>query len=212
MQDYYAARATEYDRIYLKPERQADLRRIEQWLPEVLADRSVLEVACGTGYWTQFFARRSRRVLGIDSAQETLEIAQSRTPSSKVAFRRGDAYALPIEMPRFDAAFAGFWWSHIPLTRIAEFLRGLHAALEPGATVVFLDNRYVDGSSTPLSEPDPDGNTYQNRSLADGSTHRILKNFPSRDGLFGAIASVAQNPRLHQWDHYWALEYRTTPA
>ena len=33
MQGYYAARAPEYDRVYLKPERQADLRAIEAWLP-----------------------------------------------------------------------------------------------------------------------------------------------------------------------------------
>ena len=32
MQDYYAARAREYDEVYRKPERQADLREIERWL------------------------------------------------------------------------------------------------------------------------------------------------------------------------------------
>jgi demethylmenaquinone methyltransferase/2-methoxy-6-polyprenyl-1,4-benzoquinol methylase len=31
MQDYYAARAREYDEVYRKPERQADLREIERW-------------------------------------------------------------------------------------------------------------------------------------------------------------------------------------
>ena len=44
MQSYYALRANEYDRVYLKPERQADLRQIEQWLPSVLAGATVLEV------------------------------------------------------------------------------------------------------------------------------------------------------------------------
>ena len=56
MQDYYAARAPEYDRIYLKPERQADLGAIRQWLPTVFKGRSLLEIACGTGYWTQYLA------------------------------------------------------------------------------------------------------------------------------------------------------------
>ena len=50
LQSYYAARAGEYDAIYRKPERQADLRAIEQWLPSVLRGRRVLEIACGTGY------------------------------------------------------------------------------------------------------------------------------------------------------------------
>ena len=58
MQSYYAARAGEYDAVYEKPERQADLRQIEQWLPSALYGERLLEVACGTGYWTQFLGIR----------------------------------------------------------------------------------------------------------------------------------------------------------
>ena len=56
IKEYYAARAGEYDRIYQKPERQVDLRKIESWLQTTLAGRAVLEIACGTGYWTQFYS------------------------------------------------------------------------------------------------------------------------------------------------------------
>ena len=86
MQSYYAARAGEYDRIYEKPERQSDLRQIEQWLPPLLSDARVLEVACGTGYWTQFIARTASAVVAIDSAPETLEIARQRVSASGVLF------------------------------------------------------------------------------------------------------------------------------
>jgi len=44
--EYYARRAADYDRIYEKPERQDDLRRLESLLVEWLAGRNVLEVAC----------------------------------------------------------------------------------------------------------------------------------------------------------------------
>ena len=145
MQHYYAARASEYDKVYAKPERQADLRQIERWLPGVLAGRSVLEVACGTGYWTQFFAPRCARVVAIDSAPETIQVARSRVPPEKVAFTVGDAYSLPVQPAPLGAGFAGFWWSHIPRARVGEFLRGFHTALEPGAPVVLLDNRFVAG-------------------------------------------------------------------
>jgi ubiquinone/menaquinone biosynthesis C-methylase UbiE len=209
MQAYYAVRATEYDLIYRKPERQADLRQMERWVAGIFAGRRVLEVACGTGYWTQFFAPASQSVLAIDAAAETLRIARGRVPLDKVELRVGDAYALPVAPASCDAAFAGFWWSHVPRARIAAFVHGLHAALQPGAKVVLIDNRFVPGSSTPIAERDAEGNTYQARPLANGSVHRILKNFPTREELSASVAGVAQDLRYHAWEHYWALEYTT---
>lgn len=204
---YYAARAAEYDRIYAKPERQPDLRAIESWLPAALAGRSVLEIACGTGYWTQFLAPVVQGMLCLDAAPETLAIARSRVAAPQVRFIEGDAYSLPEAGAPWDGAFAGFWMSHVPRARIPEFLRGLHARLAPGAKMVFLDNRFVAGSSTPLSETDAEGNTYQLRRLADGSEYRVLKNFPAADELRAWPGSAATAIRCHEWQHYWALEY-----
>ena len=189
MRSYYAARAPEYDGIYLKPERQADLRAIEHWLPPVFAGANVLEVACGTGYWTQFLAPVAASVLAVDTSPETIAIAKSRVPADKVRFVDGDAYALPQQTEKFDAAFAGFWFSHVPRERRVEFIGMLNASLEPGARVVFLDNRFVEGSSTPIAEQDAGGNTYQSRTLCDGSKHRVLKNFPSEVRFFRAPSS-----------------------
>jgi demethylmenaquinone methyltransferase/2-methoxy-6-polyprenyl-1,4-benzoquinol methylase len=206
MRDYYAARAPEYDAIYRKPERQADLRAIEQWVPPKFVGARVLEIACGTGYWTQFIAPVARQVTGLDAAPETLDIARSRVPGSNVEFLVGDAYD-PPRQPRFDAAFCGFWFSHIPRARRREFVSGLHAALRPGARVVMLDNRYVEGSSTPVSEYDADGNGYQGRKLADGSTHLVLKNFPSERELRTLVADLGDGATFTSWNYYWAFEY-----
>ena len=234
---YYAARAAEYDRVYLKPERQADLRQIEAWLPAHFAGRRALEVACGTGYWTRLIAPVAEQVLALDAAPETLDIARQRVqwgihsdensaglqgmqpdPQSnalrpRVVFSLGDAYALRSVIEpsqRFDAAFAGFWWSHVPRARLREFLQGLHACLEPGARVVFLDNRFVPGSSTPVSEEDAQGNTWQQRRLEDGSTYRVLKNFPTEAALRKAVAGLATDVHVTTWAHYWALDYTVT--
>lgn len=231
---YYAARAAEYDRVYLKPERQADLRQIEAWLPARFAGRRVLEVACGTGYWTRFIAPAAAEMLALDAAPETLDIARRRVqlgihldensalpqgmqphpqPNAvkpRVVFSLGDAFSLRSAIEpsqRFDAAFAGFWWSHVPRARLREFLQGLHACLEPCARVVFLDNRFVPGSSTPVSEEDAQGDTWQQRRLEDGSTHRVLKNFPTEAALREAVAGLATDVHVTTWAHYWALDY-----
>ena len=108
---------------------------------------------------------------------------------------------------RFDAAFAGCWWSHVPLQRLAGWLQTLHERLEPGARVVFLDNSFVQTSSTPISRRDKAGNTYQNRTLDDGSVHEVLKNFPS---AASATAMLGPRARQVQWldhVHYWVLSY-----
>ena len=209
MQSYYAARASEYDRVYQKPERQADLRHIETWLPSILSGTTVLEVACGTGYWTQFVAPVASAVVAIDSAPETLQVARQRVAGSNVQFQVGDAYALAQIGRAFSAAFAGFWFSHVPLQRQGEFLRGLNSALTPGARVVLLDNLFVEGSSTAIAEQDAQGNTYQYRSLSDGSTHRVLKNFPTEAQLHALTQQgVGELAAYHRWQYYWAFEYR----
>ena len=208
MQDYYAARAPEYDRIYLKPERQDDLRQIERWLPPIFAGASVLEVACGTGHWTQFIAPVATHVAAVDAAPDTMRIARGRPANRKVEFIEGDAYALALGGRRFQRGFAGFWFSHVPKSRVREFLLGFNAALEPGATVVLLDNLYVEGSSTPIGETDNEGNTYQTRRLDDGTTHRLIKNFPSQAELRAVTAGLATQVKYKTWRYYWALQYQ----
>ena len=209
LQSYYAARASEYDRVDLKPERQSDLRRIEQWLPSLLAGATVLEVACGTGYWTRFIVPVASAVVALDSSPETLHIARERVVAPHAEFHIGDAYALPRFGRSFNAAFAGFWFSHVPLERQREFLLGLNSALAPGALVVLLDNLFVAGSSSAISERDGNGNTFQTRTLSDGSTHRVLKNFPTEAQLQAlAQAGLAESSVYRRWQHYWAFEYR----
>jgi ubiquinone/menaquinone biosynthesis C-methylase UbiE len=212
MRAYYAARAPQYDAVYRKAERQADLRRIEAWLPARFAGRDLLEIACGTGYWTRWLAGSARSILAIDAAAETLAIARERVGGSRIRFELGDAYALDRWAGRCDAAFAGFWFSHVPRSRRVAFLKALCAVLRPGAPVVLLDNRYVPGSSTPVSEIDAEGDCWQSRRLVDGSWHRVLKNFPSAAELDSLLAGLGLAGAWVQWDHYWAYAFRTPSA
>lgn len=208
MQDYYRQRAPIYERVYAKPERQSDLRAMEAALPALFAGRRVLEVAAGTGWWTPHGARDAQCWLATDLNPETLAIAATKPLPACVELRVADAWTLAeVGDETFDAAFAGFWWSHVPLQRLAAWLDTLHARLEPGARVVMLDNRYVEGSSTPIARHDVDGNSYQQRLLDDGSTHEVLKNFPTPDQAMAVLGPRARGAQWLDWTHYWALRY-----
>ena len=178
----------------------------------MLGRRRVLEVACGTGYWTAQLARSAEHVLATDVGDEVLAVARERALPAQVAtFARADAFGLDRVDGRFDAAFAGFWWSHVPRARLPRFLSGLHARLERPARVLLVDNRYVEGSSTPISRTDGAGDTYQHRRLADGTTHEVRKNFPSPADVRRIIdAAGAATLEIGESTHFWHAEYDLT--
>ena len=205
---YYAARAKEYERIYDKPERQSDLARLRTRIPQYLADRDVLEIACGTGYWTQFIAPLARAVTATDINTETLEIARTKAyPPGRVKIEQADVYQLPAREDRFTGAYAGFWWSHLKNHERRSFIEILHRALAPGAVVVAMDNLYVPGSSTPIHHVDAEGNSFQQRRLNDGSTHLVLKNFPTEEELLADIEGIGAAAEYTALDYYWLLKY-----
>jgi ubiquinone/menaquinone biosynthesis C-methylase UbiE len=205
--DYYQRRAREYEAIYAKPERQADLAVLRTEVAARLAGRRVLEVACGTGYWTHVAARTAASIVATDAAEEPMGIARAKHYEKTVEFALADAYALDERLGRFDGALAFFWWSHIPLSRIGDFLRSLHHRLESGARVLFMDNTYVEGNSTPIAERDAEGNTYQLRPLADGSTNRVFKNFPTEEELRRHLAPHARAFDYRALQYYWLVDY-----
>jgi SAM-dependent methyltransferase len=208
MLDYYKRRAAYYERVYFKPERQDDLRAMEAWLPTPFAGRRVLEVACGTGWWTPHGARNAARWLATDLNPETMDVARAKALPPSVEFRAVDAFSFAeLGTETFDGAFAGCWWSHLERERLPGWLERLHARLEPGARVVMLDNSFVQTSSTPISRTDAHGNTYQDRTLDDGSVHEVVKNFPTAEEAFAVLGPRARAPQWTAHTHYWILSY-----
>jgi len=208
--DYYAKRASEYERIYDKPERQSDLSALRTRVGGMFAGRNVLELACGTGWWTPILAQGAVRVTALDLNEEVLAIARSKDlPSGKVEFVRGSAFAIPDFGRRHDALFAGFWWSHVRLEELDAFLASAVAAIAPGSLVAFLDNRYVEGSSTPVSRRDAQGNSFQLRQLADGSSHEVLKNFPDTPELIERASRCGTDAHVELLEHFWLLSFRS---
>lgn len=208
LENYYAKRAREYEQVYEKPERQRELAWLRARVPRLFTGRTVLEVACGTGYWTQHIAPAAHRVYACDINEAVLEIArEKRIPPGKASFFRADAIALEGVPPGCNAAFAGFWWSHVKKSALRQFVANLAARLEPGSLVGILDNAWAPGSSTPLSRTDAEGNTYQVRTLASGEQMEVLKNFPTPGELAEAVRPVAREAHLESLAYYWLLVF-----
>ncbi|EGJ12441.1 class I SAM-dependent methyltransferase [Rubrivivax benzoatilyticus] len=208
MLDYYERRAAEYERIYRRPERQDELRVLEAELATAFAGRSVLELACGTGWWTPHGARDARRWLATDLNPGPLAVARAKPVPPSVEWRLGDATDFThLGDERFDGAFAGCWCSHLERARWAPWLQALHTRLEPGARVMLLDNTFVPGRSTPIARTDAQGDTWQRRRLDDGSEHEILKNYPTREEAVAAAGTRARDLLWTEREHFWVLTY-----
>lgn len=208
LERYYSRRASEYETVYDKPERQAELAWLRERIPQIFRNRIVLEVACGTGYWTQYIAREAKRVYACDINEAVLEIAREKAIApGKATFFKADAVTLDGVPGTCNAAFAGFWWSHVKKSELALFVKNLSLKLEPGARVAILDNTFAHGSSTPILRTDAEGNTYQMRSLANGEQYEVLKNFPSALELTEAVRPVAREAHLESLTYYWLLVF-----
>jgi len=151
--------------------------------------------------------------MATDINEEVLALARSKSIDPlKTTFRKVDAYDLPLFPQKFSGGLAVFWWSHVPKAKLRDFLRGFHRVLMPGARIVFIDNRYVEGSSTPLARADEHGDTYQIRRLDDGSAHEVLKNFPAESELLAAADGLAAGVRIEWLRYYWVLSYTMSKA
>ncbi len=207
--EYYRRRATEYEKVYAKPERQADLHVLHATIPVYFSQRRVLEVACGTGYWTRPVSSCATSIVAIDQAAETLDFARAQTAyDACIDYRIGDAFDLAAVEGTFDAALVAFWWSHVTIAALPSFLSGLHQRLETGARVLVVDNRYVEGSNHPITRTDADGNTYQQRTLDSGATYEVLKNFPTAAIVSQAVVNAGgSDPVVHELPYFWYATY-----
>ena len=206
---YYSRRAKEYDAMWRRddPVRQAEQAAIAGALKRLLRGRRVLEIACGTGHWTQFAGEVAASVVATDASEEMLKLAVAKSLPPTVKLRRADAYHLS-STETFDAGLANFWFSHVPKERIVEFLRGFHSALQPGAIVFMADNMFVEGLGGELFRKANDPNTYKLRMLSDGSKHEVLKNYYDAEELRDIFAPLTGELHVRTGKCFWWLDYK----
>ncbi len=206
---FYAKSASNHDRIYDRPERQHDLEQMRGHVAEVLRGHTVLELACGTGYWTRIIAGVADKVVATDINPEMIAMATLRAlPADKVSLRVADAYALPDDIGDFTAVFIGFWWSHVKREMQEKFLAQLKARVGKDILIVLLDDAYVEGSSETVARTDLEGNTYQIKVAPDGERYEIPKTYPSDSALRKKLASSVREIKIVRLEYYWLLTCR----
>lgn len=207
MKDYYSRRAREYEEIYNRddPVRQKELGIIKKELAELMEGRDVLEAACGTGYFTEVISKKARSVTAFDFSPEVIEIAKAKR--LKARFLIDDAYEMKNITGTFNAGCANFFFSHIPKDKIDSFLRLFHSKLLPGAVVYMADNINVEGVGGELITKPGDVNTYKRRTLKDGSSYEILKNYYSEEELRDIFSRYSNGLEVKIGKCFWRVKW-----
>lgn len=149
---YYGAVAAEYDEAYERTGRHdqgseanaawfeafAEARASLDLLP--LDGSSVLELAAGTGVWTEALVARGARVTAVDACSEVLERNRVRLglQASGVRYECADVFSWSPARA-FDAVVFCFWISHVPVERLDSFVAGVANALRASGWVFFVD-------------------------------------------------------------------------
>lgn len=164
---YYRDVANEYeDHAIDVPGKDELLAAIEAFCPT----GNVLELACGSGVWTERLLRSAETVTAVDAAPEMLARAKARVSTSSVRFIEADLFSWRPDR-RYDAVFFGFWISHVPEERFDSFWSLVGDCLVPNGRVFFFDDNYrtetelVEGPSSAVVE----------RRLNDGTPFRVIK-------------------------------------
>src|SRR5436305_11649436 len=107
---YYRAVADEYERHAIDVPGEDELASvIESFRPT----GDVLELACGSGIWTERLLASANSVTAVDAAPEMLARARARIGGAPVRFIQADLFSWRPDR-RYDAVSFGFWISHVP--------------------------------------------------------------------------------------------------
>jgi 2-polyprenyl-3-methyl-5-hydroxy-6-metoxy-1,4-benzoquinol methylase len=176
--DYYRRRAGEYD-VTAYGDVAAARARIARLVAEMRPTGSVLEIACGTGLWTEALAGPADTMTAIDAAPEVVGIARDRVRSANVSFEVADVFSWTPDA-RFDVIFFSAWLSHVPTNRFEQFWQSLRGLLAEDGRVLFIDE-HVDEREKEAYVAGRD--EVVERRLRDGGTFRVIKNFVDPERL-----------------------------
>lgn len=210
---YYRARAAEYDDWWLRRNRYDRGPELnERWFAEAAGVASalaafrpsgrILELAAGTGIWSEQLLSSASRLTLLDGSREMLDLAAARLRSPKVRCIEADIFSWrPTE--RFETVFFSFWLSHVPPERFDEFWEFVQSCLAPGGRVFFIDSLHEQTSTAADHRLPPSEETTLKRRLNDGREFRIYKIFYDREQLGERLLRLGWRFTLSQTARYF---------
>ncbi len=181
---YYAARAPEYDEWFFRRGRYdrgqehrrrwtAEIRQVSQALQAACHGGHVLELACGTGLWTEQLVPLCDRLTAVDASPETISLCKKRVSASNVEYVVADIFAW--SPPRtYDFLFFGLWLSHVPRKLFDDFWALARRTLKPTGSAFFMDSLFTQASSAKDHGPINQSGIVERR-LNDGRVFKIVK-------------------------------------
>jgi demethylmenaquinone methyltransferase/2-methoxy-6-polyprenyl-1,4-benzoquinol methylase len=213
---YYNDRAPEYDHWFLREGRYDrgpalnqrwfdDIAELKAFVDDFGPREDLLELAAGTGLWTQELLRHVEHVTVVDASPEM--IAQNRIRIGRdapVDFIQTDLFEWQPDRG-YDTIFFGFWLSHVPQDRFESFWDTVRAALNPGGRVCFVDSALDPSSSArdhKLSEEELAAQVAE-RSLDDGRRYQIVKVFHEPAVLQERLRNMGWSIEVGATDRYF---------
>jgi ubiquinone/menaquinone biosynthesis C-methylase UbiE len=112
-------------------------RRVEMLTAHILPTMQVLEIGCGTGYFTKELKRTGANILAVDISPDLLERAKREVGEGNVSFRIENAYELAsLENKSFDTIVGSSVLHHL---EIKKALTQFYRVLKPGGTLFFTE-------------------------------------------------------------------------
>lgn len=209
---YYRDRASEYDEWFFRQGRydRGESHR-QQWFAEVAELESalrtavpagdILELACGTGLWTQHLAPLATHLTAVDAAPEAIALNQRRVGAASVEYIVADLFNWTPDR-QFDFIFFGFWLSHVPAEKFIPFWQMVKAALKPNGRVFFVDSRLTQ-DSTARNHAALDRAGSSERKLNDGRIYRVVKIFHEPTELQTSLRNLGWMGNVDRTDNYF---------
>jgi ubiquinone/menaquinone biosynthesis C-methylase UbiE len=206
---YYALLGEAVEDKYLEPDMDEDIDDMSIHLGNVLAGHRVLELGCGTGFWTEVVAESAQSVLAVDINANLVDIARERgMPDGKVSFRVADALDLPEDIGSFSAVLVSFLWSHLTKGEQEKLLASLKKRLGKDVLLVILDDSFVEGFSETIARTDAEGTTYEILTTLDGERFELPKSYQSDSALRKRLGNVGKEIKIERIEFFWILTCR----